>query len=137
VTQQVFLASIWCPRTWLILFSKYWRICRRRERDSQCENGRSKSLLSARMAKSCLQPSLTKSHISSIRLSRSRHEVRFFRISYLTLDFKKPPFKLEEQGWGEFDMAITLHFAEKGGTKELAHDLHFQQPKYEISHTVV
>jgi transcription initiation factor TFIID/TFIIF subunit len=52
-------------------------------------------------------------------------------------DFKKPPFKLEEQGWGEFDMSVTLHFAEKGGTKELAHDLNFQQPKYEISHVVV
>ena len=51
--------------------------------------------------------------------------------------FKKPPFKLEEQGWGEFDMAITLHFAEKSGTKELAHDLHFQAPKYETTHVVV
>jgi len=52
-------------------------------------------------------------------------------------DFKKPPFKLEEQGWGEFDMAITLHFAEKGGTKDIAHDLHFQAPKYETTHVVV
>lgn len=51
--------------------------------------------------------------------------------------FKKPPFKLEEQGWGEFDMAIMLSFAEKSGTKELAHDLHFQAPKYETTHVVV
>ena len=34
-------------------------------------------------------------------------------------------------------MAITLHFAEKSGTKELAHDLHFQAPKYETTHVVV
>jgi transcription initiation factor IIF auxiliary subunit len=34
-------------------------------------------------------------------------------------------------------MLITLHFAEKGGTKDLAHDLHFQSPKYEITHLVV
>ena len=53
------------------------------------------------------------------------------------LDFKKPPFKLEEQGWGEFDMLLTLHYAEKAGTKELSHDLNFQLPKYEIIHTLV
>ena len=34
-------------------------------------------------------------------------------------------------------MAITLHFSEKSGTKELAHDLHFQAPKYETTHVVV
>jgi transcription initiation factor IIF auxiliary subunit len=34
-------------------------------------------------------------------------------------------------------MAVTLHYAEKGGTKDLAHDLHFQQPKYEITHILV
>ena len=51
--------------------------------------------------------------------------------------FKKPPFKLEEQGWGEFDMGLTLSLAEKSGTKDLAHDLHFQSPKYEVKHVVV
>ena len=34
-------------------------------------------------------------------------------------------------------MQITLQFAEKGGTKELTHDLHFQAPKYEITHVLV
>ena len=34
-------------------------------------------------------------------------------------------------------MAITLHFAEKSGTKDLAHDLHFQAAKYELTHVVV
>lgn len=60
-----------------------------------------------------------------------------FLVIILTTDFKKSPFKLEEQGWGEFDMGVTLHFAEKGGTKELGHDLHFQAPKYEITHSLV
>jgi transcription initiation factor TFIID/TFIIF subunit len=51
--------------------------------------------------------------------------------------FKKAPFKLEEQGWGEFDMGLVISFAEKSGTKELAHDLNFQSPKYEVKHVVV
>jgi transcription initiation factor TFIID/TFIIF subunit len=34
-------------------------------------------------------------------------------------------------------MSIILHFAEKGGTRELKHDLHFQAPKYENTHVVV
>jgi transcription initiation factor TFIID/TFIIF subunit len=55
----------------------------------------------------------------------------------LGLDFKKPPFKLEEQGWGEFDMALVLHYAEKGGQKTISHDLNFQAPKYENTHVLV
>jgi transcription initiation factor IIF auxiliary subunit len=51
--------------------------------------------------------------------------------------FKKPPFKLEEKGWGEFDMSIVLTYAEKNGTKTIAHDLHFQSPKYEVTHVLV
>jgi transcription initiation factor TFIID/TFIIF subunit len=51
--------------------------------------------------------------------------------------FKKPPFKLEEKGWGEFDMSIVLTYAEKNGTKTIAHDLHFQAPKYEVTHVLV
>jgi transcription initiation factor IIF auxiliary subunit len=34
-------------------------------------------------------------------------------------------------------MAIVLNFADKGGTKELTHDLHFQLPSYEILHVIV
>ncbi|KAJ4305614.1 transcription factor TFIIF complex subunit Tfg3 [Kalmusia sp. IMI 367209] len=51
--------------------------------------------------------------------------------------FKKPPFKIEEKGWGEFDMTIVLTGAHKGGDHTLAHDLNFHAEKYEATHTVV
>lgn len=48
--------------------------------------------------------------------------------------FKKPPFKIEEQGWGEFEMDVVISYAEKGGEITLKHDLNFQQPRYENEH---
>ena len=51
--------------------------------------------------------------------------------------FKKPPFRIDEQGWGEFDMSITLHAVGKGGDHTLAHDLNFQSERYEAKHQVV
>jgi transcription initiation factor IIF auxiliary subunit len=51
--------------------------------------------------------------------------------------FKKPPFRIEEKGWGEFDMTITLSTVHKGGEHTLEHDLNFQTEKYEAKHTVV
>jgi transcription initiation factor IIF auxiliary subunit len=51
--------------------------------------------------------------------------------------FKKPPFKIEEKGWGEFDMSIVLTGAHKGGDHTLEHDLNFQSERYEATHTVV
>jgi|SRR5579859_3159442 len=50
---------------------------------------------------------------------------------------KRPPFKVEEEGWGEFDLGVTLHYVEKEGTKELTHDLNFQDSKYESPHKLV
>ncbi|KAF2740170.1 transcription initiation factor TFIID subunit 14 [Polyplosphaeria fusca] len=50
--------------------------------------------------------------------------------------FKKPPFKIEEKGWGEFDMTIVLTGAHKGGDHPLEHDLNFQSERYEAKHTV-
>ncbi|KAK9249131.1 yeats family-domain-containing protein [Lipomyces tetrasporus] len=47
---------------------------------------------------------------------------------------KKPPFKLEEQGWGEFDMTIVMHAVDKGGEKSIVHDLNFLEPKYDVEH---
>ncbi|KAK9447102.1 yeats family-domain-containing protein [Limtongia smithiae] len=47
---------------------------------------------------------------------------------------KKPPFKLEEEGWGEFDMSIVFHIIDKGGERTVIHDLNFLQPSYEVTH---
>lgn len=50
---------------------------------------------------------------------------------------KKAPFRIEEQGWGEFDMTIVLTAAHKGGEHSLSHDLNFQSERYEAKHQVV
>jgi hypothetical protein len=34
-------------------------------------------------------------------------------------------------------MSIVLTYAEKSGTKDITHDLHFQSPKYEVTHVLV
>ncbi|KAF9418237.1 hypothetical protein BGZ94_009748 [Podila epigama] len=45
------------------------------------------------------------------------------------------PFTLQEKGWGEFDMKITLYFKDKSiPPAVLDHDLNFQSTHYEISH---
>ncbi|KAG9204189.1 hypothetical protein B5807_03289 [Epicoccum nigrum] len=49
---------------------------------------------------------------------------------------KKAPFRIEEQGWGEFDMTIVLTAAHKGGEHSLSHDLNFQSERYEAKHQV-
>lgn len=46
--------------------------------------------------------------------------------------FKKPPFTIQEQGWGGFDIPITLTLIEKGGDKKINHDLNFYKEKYII-----
>ncbi len=51
--------------------------------------------------------------------------------------FKRPPFRIEEEGWGEFDMEIILTPIEKGGEHSLPHDLNFQSERYEARHNVV
>ena len=49
---------------------------------------------------------------------------------------KKPPFRIEEEGWGEFEMQITLTSIGKGGDHTVEHDLNFQQERYESKHAV-
>lgn len=51
--------------------------------------------------------------------------------------FKQPPFRLAEEGWGEFDMSIVLSIAGKGGEHTIAHDLNFQSTRYESNHKQV
>ncbi|EKG20428.1 YEATS domain-containing protein [Macrophomina phaseolina MS6] len=49
---------------------------------------------------------------------------------------KKPPFRIEEEGWGEFEMQITLSALAKGGEHTVDHDLNFQSERYEAKHTI-
>lgn len=48
---------------------------------------------------------------------------------------KQPPFRVAEDGWGEFELKIDLLDA-GGKTHEFLHDLNFQQNKYEVKHVV-
>lgn len=48
----------------------------------------------------------------------------------------KPPFRCQNEGWGEFDLTIDLYAVEKGGKHTLAHDLNFAQPRYEAKHVI-
>ncbi|CCH46377.1 Transcription initiation factor TFIID subunit 14 [Wickerhamomyces ciferrii] len=50
--------------------------------------------------------------------------------------FKKAPFKIEEEGWGEFELGLTLTLLDKSGDRKLGHDLNFLQNKYEVDHTI-
>ncbi|KAI9875370.1 MAG: hypothetical protein M1830_008573 [Pleopsidium flavum] len=49
---------------------------------------------------------------------------------------KRAPFKIEEEGWGEFDMEIVLSAVEKGGDNPIAHDLNFAAARYEAKHPI-
>ncbi|KAL2075722.1 hypothetical protein VTL71DRAFT_665 [Oculimacula yallundae] len=50
--------------------------------------------------------------------------------------FHDPPFRCENEGWGEFDMTIDLYTSEKGGKNTIAHDLNFAKPRYEAKHVI-
>ncbi len=50
---------------------------------------------------------------------------------------KKPPFRIAEKGWGEFDMQIVLTGFHKGGDHTINHDLNFQSERYEAKHPIV
>ena len=106
---------------------------------SQCENGPSNSSQWDPMAQNSLLRSSIKSLTIYIHRSPNLQDVSYLLqgLLNLSIDFKKQPFKLEEQGWGEFDMNVVINFADNGGTKEITHDLHFQAPKYDVTHPVV
>jgi len=50
--------------------------------------------------------------------------------------FKKPPFRIQEKGWGEFEMQIVLSAVHKGGEHPIVHDLNFASERYEAKHTI-
>jgi transcription initiation factor IIF auxiliary subunit len=57
-------------------------------------------------------------------------------IFYARIAFHEPPFRCENEGWGEFDMSIDLYTTEKGGKNTVLHDLNFAKPQYESKHVV-
>ncbi|SZF00751.1 unnamed protein product [Blumeria hordei] len=50
--------------------------------------------------------------------------------------FTNPPFRCENEGWGEFDMTIDLYSTEKGGKNSITHDLNFAKGRYEAKHQI-
>ena len=51
------------------------------------------------------------------------------------LAFENPPFRIQEEGWGEFEMQIVLSAADKDHV--ITHDLNFLESRYESKHVVV
>lgn len=52
---------------------------------------------------------------------------------------KAQPFRVEEEGWGEFDIPITIHIlglSGKQSERKFNHDLNFLQENYTIDHIV-
>lgn len=52
---------------------------------------------------------------------------------------KQAPFRVEEQGWGEFDIPISIHISGlpgKAGERKFQHDLNFLQEKYVNDHVI-
>ncbi|RJE22692.1 transcription initiation factor [Aspergillus sclerotialis] len=47
---------------------------------------------------------------------------------------KNPPFRIAEEGWGEFDMQIGLSAADR--EHSITHDLNFAQERYESKHVI-
>lgn len=48
---------------------------------------------------------------------------------------KNPPFRVAEDGWGEFELKIEMTDV-SGKTHEFLHDLNFQQNRYEVKHVI-
>lgn len=49
---------------------------------------------------------------------------------------KKPPFRVEERGWGGFELGLTLTFVDKAGDRKLSHDLSFEKNDYTVDHVL-
>lgn len=53
---------------------------------------------------------------------------------------KQAPFRVEEQGWGEFDIPIAVHLVGlpgKQGERKFNHDLNFLQETYTVDHQIL
>lgn len=52
---------------------------------------------------------------------------------------KTPPFRVEEQGWGEFDIPILVHLVGllgKAAVRNISHDLNFLSERYVVDHPI-
>lgn len=50
--------------------------------------------------------------------------------------FDHPPFSVEEDGWGEFDIKIVCECIENGGKFTIHHPLTFDEPAYAIDYDI-
>jgi len=50
---------------------------------------------------------------------------------------RDPPFRLSEEGWGEFEMQLIMSPVGKGADQVVAHDLNFSVARYEAVHDLV
>jgi len=50
---------------------------------------------------------------------------------------KEPPFKLSEEGWGEFEMSLGMVPVGKGTEQFINHDLNFGKERYEVIHDMI
>lgn len=73
-----------------------------------------------------------------LRVCHTRHRPpRLVLTQAMSQVIKRPPFKIQEEGWGEFDLRIIVSAVDKGGDHELLHDLNFQNERYEAEHKIV
>jgi hypothetical protein len=118
-------------------------MARRPSKGFPCDRGTSRSGYWMTKATRSCPPSTRKPSTTCTRLSTRTSRVSALRLHSERLHtdrrpaFKKPPFRIDEQGWGEFDMTIVLSAAHKGGEHTLSHDLNFQSERYEAKHQVV
>ncbi|KAJ1722538.1 transcription factor TFIIF complex subunit Tfg3, partial [Coemansia biformis] len=51
---------------------------------------------------------------------------------------RRPPFRVEEEGWGEFDLVVIVHFVNCPEPLQFIHDLNFHEGElYEKKHHLV
>lgn len=51
--------------------------------------------------------------------------------------FTVPPFRLDEQGWGEFDFKIVAKFIQNGGRATINHELSFSESAVAVDFTIM
>lgn len=92
-----------------------------------------------------LQAASPKQFTIYILLSQTQLRVRLFLheacealdLTFATKTaFTEPPFRCENEGWGEFELTIDLFTTPTGGKHTVAHDLNFAKSRYEAKHPI-